>query len=179
MEYFVDHPTCFEHGKLKFKIDLPAFSTLKDIYLAFSDDWKSGLMSGTNYRTHLESSQTGRQVAGDVEEARPVDEDGAFEANDAEKRMLMANLPPPSYFFFLKVWWLDFRGDSKTQHGRFKPCSWCEALNANMKHASHPDECLFFSKSMYDHIELITEWFHEQRRKLKKHQQKAETHPTK
>ena len=176
MEYFVAAPECFAHGN--HKIDLPAFTTIKEIYKAFSDDWKAGLMSG-NYRKHQESGITGRQVPGDVEERRPVDEDGAFEASNAEKHKLMASHPPPSYFFFSEVWSLDFRGDSKIQHRRFQPCNWCAALNANMKHASHADDRLFYTKCMYEHFAWLTEWIKEQRRKKLKHQNKAETHPSK
>ena len=136
-------------------------------------------MSGTNRKCKYQSGKTGRRVLGDVEERRPVDEDGAFEASDAEKRKLMANHPPPSYSFFCHVWSTDFDGNFKFRPSRFNPCMMCAPLNANANVTSDHEAPMILMQNEYEYCKELTEWIGEQRRKYYKHRKKAETQPSK
>jgi hypothetical protein len=175
MEYFVAQQACLSPDQ--HKSELAAVTTIKDMHEMFADDWKTGVMSGTNYRKHRGSGKRGRRVPGDVAEKKQVDEDGAFEVSDAVKRALMAKHPPPSYSFFCKVWKSDFSGDYKIprHHRRFTQCNWCAELKSNLKHATDPEDRLYYKKCLYDHYKWITE----QRHKYYKHRKKAEMHPSK
>ena len=175
MEYFVAQQAYISPDQ--HKSELAAVTTIKDMHEMFANDWKDGVMSGTNYRKHRGSGKRGRRVPGDNKEKPPVDEDGAFEASDAVKNKLMAKHPPPSYSFFCKVWKSDFSGDYKIPRHlrRFTQCNWCAELKANLKHTTDSEDRLYYKKCLYDHYKWITE----QRHKYYKHRKKAEMHPSK
>ena len=99
MEYFVAQQACISPDQ--HKSELAAVTTIKDMHEMFANDWKDGVMSGTNYRKNRGSGKRGRRVPGDGEKKKQVDEDGAFEASDAVKNKLLAKHPPPSYSFTL------------------------------------------------------------------------------
>jgi len=175
MEYFVAQQSCKSPDH--HKSELASVTTVKDMHDMFSQDWKEGVMSGTNYRKHRGSGKRGRRVPVDAVEPKPVDEDGAFEASDAVKDKLLAKHSPPSYSFFCKVWKSDFSGDYKIprHHRRFTQCNWCAELKANLKHAADSEDRLYYKRCLYDHYKWITE----QRQKYYKHRKKAEMHPSK
>ena len=68
MEYFVAQQACISPDQ--HKSELAAVTTIKDMHEMFANDWKDGVMSGTNYRKHRGSGKRGRRVPGDGEKKK-------------------------------------------------------------------------------------------------------------